>query len=78
MKRDYPVINEGWLPLYTTPMSSLQRQPPPPPVVIVEGEEEYEVAMIHSKKRLRIKIYTWWSGLDTQTRWIGHGNHEQT
>jgi hypothetical protein len=49
----YPVINESWLSPYTAPMSSLQKQPPPPPVVIVEGQEEYEVATIHGKKRLR-------------------------
>jgi hypothetical protein len=49
----YPVINEGRLSLYTAPTSSLQKQPPPPLAVVVEGEEEYEVAMIHGKKRSR-------------------------
>jgi hypothetical protein len=49
----YPVINKGRLLLYTAPTSSLQKQPPPPLVVVVEGQEEYEVVMIHGKKRSR-------------------------
>jgi hypothetical protein len=49
----YPVINEGWLSLYMALASPLQKQPPPLPAVIVEGEEEYEVAMIHGKKHSR-------------------------
>jgi hypothetical protein len=46
----YPVINKGHLLPYTAPMSPLQRQPPLPPAVVVDGEEEYEVAIIHGKK----------------------------
>jgi hypothetical protein len=49
----YSVINEGWLSLYTAPMSPLQKQPSSPLAVIVEGEEEYKVVTIHGKKRSR-------------------------
>jgi hypothetical protein len=63
----YPVINEGRLSPYTVPTSSLQKQPPPPPVVIVEGQEEYEVATIHGKKRSRNRdLYL--------VEWVGYPN----
>jgi hypothetical protein len=63
----YPVINEGRLSPYTAPMSILQKQPPPPPVVIVEGQEEYEVATIHGKKRSRNRdLYL--------VEWVGYPN----
>src|SRR6266852_3464126 len=63
----YPVINEGRLSPYQAPMSPLQKQPPPPPAVIVEGEEEYEVAIIHGKKRSRNQdLYL--------VEWVGYPN----
>jgi hypothetical protein len=61
------VINEGQLSPYVAPTSSLQKRPPPPPAVIVEGQEEYEVAAIHGRKRSRSRdLYL--------VEWVGYPN----
>src|SRR5712692_1386085 len=63
----YPVINEGCLSPYQAPVSPLQKQPPLPPAVVVDGEEEYEVAIIHGKKWSRNQdLYL--------VEWVGYPN----
>jgi hypothetical protein len=46
----YPVINESHLMPYQALTLSLWNQLLPPPAVMVDGEEEYEVKVIHNKK----------------------------